>query len=94
MSREEHRRWHHEREAHEEGGAAEWQERALKDANGIEESVRKMANRKATRIGDVPAELWKILLCKREIHHPFPHRFLSFLPHPLWLPGVLDLPLA
>ena len=56
-----------EDEITDEGEAAQ---RARADYEGMLEALRRMRHRKSTRNGDLPAEIWKLLLCERKVQHP------------------------
>ena len=64
MSREK-----HEEQYKGEAKGEDWQAKAAKDVQIMQECIKAMGNRKATRRGEAPAEMWKILMCKRQITH-------------------------
>ena len=39
----------------------------MKDMDGMEEGIKRFKNGKATRKEDSPAEMWKVLMCRRRV---------------------------
>ena len=47
-------------------GGDDWQARSIKDMEAMQGCIKAMGNRKATRKGEAPAEMSKMLICKRQ----------------------------